>query len=105
CPGGRNAPFVFLLSENKNFRVHSAFDERGAGFYALGLSQARGRPTAVITTSGTAVAEVLPAVIEAHYTGTPLVVVSADRPQRMRGSGAPQTIEQKNIFGAYVESC
>lgn len=105
CPGGRNAPFVFLLSENKNFKVHSAFDERGAGFYALGLSQASGRPTAVITTSGTAVAEVLPAVIEAHYTGTPLVVVSADRPQRMRGSGAPQTIEQKNIFSTYVEKC
>lgn len=105
CPGGRNAPFVFLLSENKHFRVHSAFDERGAGFYALGLSQALGRPTAVITTSGTAVAEVLPAVIEAHYTGTPLAVISADRPQWMRGSGAPQTIEQQNIFGPYVEKC
>jgi 2-succinyl-5-enolpyruvyl-6-hydroxy-3-cyclohexene-1-carboxylate synthase len=105
CPGGRNAPFVFALAETNLFRVHSAFDERAAAFFALGTAQAKNHPTAIITTSGTAVAEVLPAVIEAHYTQTPLIVISADRPRRMRGTGAPQTIEQINMFGSYVEKC
>jgi 2-succinyl-5-enolpyruvyl-6-hydroxy-3-cyclohexene-1-carboxylate synthase len=105
CPGGRNAPFVFSLSENKNFVVHSAFDERAAAFFALGKAQAEARPAAIITTSGTAVAEVLPCVIEAFYTQTPLIVISADRPSRMRGTGAPQTIDQLGIFGSYVEKC
>jgi 2-succinyl-5-enolpyruvyl-6-hydroxy-3-cyclohexene-1-carboxylate synthase len=105
CPGGRNAPFVFALAETNLFQIHSAFDERAGAFFALGNAQAKNRPAAIITTSGTAVAEVFPAVIEAYYTQTPLVVISADRPRRMRGTGAPQTIEQSNIFGSYVEKC
>ncbi len=105
CPGGRNAPFVVALENKTPFKIHLGFDERATGFYALGLAQNGQRPVAVIVTSGTAVAELLPAVMEAHYTRTPLVVISADRPSRMRGTGAPQTVEQVGIFTSYVERC
>lgn len=106
CPGGRNAPFLELLSRaNHEFNLFSFFDERSAGFFALGKSKKNAAPVAVITTSGTAVAELLPAVIEAYYKSVPLIIVSADRPKSMRGSGAPQTIEQKDIFSCYVEKC
>lgn len=103
CPGGRNAPFVKLLSSENPFRVKTFFDERSAGFYALGLCQSQERPVAIITTSGTAVAEVLPAVIEAEYTQLPLIVISADRPRQLRGTGAPQTIDQISFLKDYVE--
>ncbi len=105
CPGGRNSPFVVALENDSPFAIHSGFDERATGFYALGRSQNTQAPVAVIVTSGTAVAELLPAVMEAHYTSTPLIVISADRPRRMRGTGAPQTVEQVGIFTTYVENC
>ena len=105
CPGGRNSPFVVALEKDSAFVIHSGFDERATGFYALGRSQNTQSPVAVIVTSGTAVAELLPAVMEAHYTRTPLIVISADRPRRMRGTGAPQTVDQVGIFTTYVESC
>ncbi len=105
CPGGRNSPFVLALEKNPALTLYSGFDERATAFYALGLTQKHQRPVAIIVTSGTAVAEVLPAVIEAHYTQTPLIVVSADRPRRLRGTGSPQTIQQVDIFGSYVEKC
>ena len=73
-----------------------------AGFFALGRIAQSGRPKAVITTSGTAVANLLPAVIEAHYTGAPLVCVTADRPRSYRGTGSPQTIVQPGIFSSYA---
>lgn len=104
CPGGRNAPFVQVLSEGQDLEIHSGFDERASSFFALGLSRAHKEPVAVITTSGTATAELLPAVIEAHYTQTPLVVITADRPKTLRGTGAPQTIQQMGIFENYVEA-
>ncbi|MBY0315329.1 MAG: 2-succinyl-5-enolpyruvyl-6-hydroxy-3-cyclohexene-1-carboxylic-acid synthase [Bdellovibrionales bacterium] len=104
CPGGRNAPFVQLLSEPTPFRVKTFFDERAAGFFALGLCQVQERPVAIITTSGTAVAELLPAVIEAEYTQLPLIVVSADRPRKLRGTGAPQTIDQLSFLKGHVEA-
>ena len=104
CPGGRNAPFVQLLSGPTPFRVKTFFDERAAGFYALGLCQVQERPVAIITTSGTAVAELLPAVIEAEYTQLPLIVVSADRPRKLRGTGAPQTIDQLSFLKGHVEA-
>lgn len=105
CPGGRNSPFVVALEAESPFVIHSGFDERAVGFYALGRSQNTQAPVAVIVTSGTAVAELLPAVMEAHYTRTPLIVISADRPRRMRGTGAPQTVDQVGIFTTYVENC
>ncbi len=103
CAGARNAPLVLAIARAGGLRVWNHFEERGAGFFALGRVRATGQPVAVVTTSGTAVAELLPAVIEAHYQGRPLLVVSADRPPDYRGSGAPQAIEQVGIFGGYVE--
>src|SRR5207302_8955141 len=83
-------------------RIYSFVDERSAAFFALGRAKLTGRPAAVVTTSGTAVAELLPAAIEAHYSGTPLVLITADRPARYRGTGSPQSIEQEEIFGVYA---
>lgn len=101
--GARNAPLLAALSQRQPAQkfLHF-FDERSAAFFALGRVMATRKPVAVLTTSGTAVAELLPAVIEAHYQGLPLVVVTADRPSHYRGSGAPQAIEQPGIFGKYV---
>ena len=83
-------------------RVWRHFDERSAGFFALGRTMDTNEPCAVVVTSGTAVAELFPAVIEAHYQGRSLVVLSADRPAKFRGTGAPQCIEQEGIFGGYA---
>lgn len=104
CAGARNAPLVVGL-ESRAFKVKSYFEERSAGFYALGRIKATAKPVAVITTSGTAVAELLPSVIEGYYQGLPLIVISADRPKNYRGSGAPQAIEQAGIFTSYVHKC
>lgn len=104
CAGARNAPIVKSLDSFKNFEVLYFFDERAAAFFALGRSKATGEPAAVITTSGTAVAELLPAVVEARYSHIPLVVVTADRPKSFRGRGAPQSIEQVGIFSHYIEA-
>jgi 2-succinyl-5-enolpyruvyl-6-hydroxy-3-cyclohexene-1-carboxylate synthase len=105
CGGARNAPLLEALAmaeAQDRVRVWRHFDERSAGFFALGRTMDSNEPCAVIVTSGTAVAELFPAVIEAHYQGRPLVVVSADRPARFRGTGAPQCIEQEAIFGSYA---
>ncbi|WP_374946712.1 thiamine pyrophosphate-binding protein, partial [Agreia sp.] len=77
-------------------------DERSAAFTALGLARESGLPAAIITTSGTAVGNLLPAVMEAHHSGVPLIVLSADRPAELRGTGANQTTWQPGIFGAFV---
>jgi 2-succinyl-5-enolpyruvyl-6-hydroxy-3-cyclohexene-1-carboxylate synthase len=103
CPGARNAPWIALLTSNPQvFRTYSFFEERSASFFALGRIRQTGYPVAVVTTSGTAVGELLPATMEAYYSGLPLILVSADRPRRYRGSGAPQTAEQVGLFGVYV---
>ena len=102
CPGGRNSPLVSVLAGAKGLQVFSFFEERSAGFFALGQCKQNKKPCAVLTTSGTAVAELLPAVIEAYYSHLPLIVVSADRPTSYRGSGAPQAIQQPGIFSHYV---
>lgn len=107
CAGARNAPLIKEVTEEQGFAVYRFFEEREAGFFALGLSrkghESKAQPVAVITTSGTAVAELLPASVEAYYQGLPLIWVTADRPQKYRGSGAPQSIEQIGIFSHYVE--
>jgi 2-succinyl-5-enolpyruvyl-6-hydroxy-3-cyclohexene-1-carboxylate synthase len=103
CPGSRSAPLAYavLAAERVGrLRMHVRVDERSAGFLALGLSRGSGAPVAVVTTSGTAVANLHPAVLEAHHGGTPLVVVSADRPHELRGTGANQTTVQPGIFGS-----
>jgi 2-succinyl-5-enolpyruvyl-6-hydroxy-3-cyclohexene-1-carboxylate synthase len=105
CAGSRNAPLLAVLGgscgTDPPVCVYSFVDERSAAFFALGRAKLTGRPAAVVTTSGTAVAELLPAAIEAHYSGTPLILITADRPARYRGTGAPQSIEQEEIFGVY----
>ena len=102
CAGARNAPFVAALEKVEGLEVRSFFEERSAAFFALGRARRDRSPVAVIVTSGTAVAELLPAAVEAHYSGVPLALISADRPRRLRGTGAPQTIEQVGIFGPYA---
>ena len=107
CGGSRNAPLIAALAVDRwplaeHANVFSFVDERSAAFFALGRAKLTERPVAVITTSGTAAAELLPAAIEAHYAGVPLILVTADRPARYRGTGAPQAIEQKALFGVYA---
>lgn len=105
CAGSRNSSFVQVLDSEPRLKTYYWPEERSAAFFALGRSKLSGRPVAVITTSGTASAEVLPAVIEAFYTSIPLVLITADRPQIFRGSGAPQAIEQVGLFSHYVQFC
>ena len=105
APGSRSAPLALALDaadRNGDLRLHVRIDERSAGFLALGLATGSRRPVAVVTTSGTAVGNVLPAVMEAHHTGRRLVVMSADRPDRLRGTGANQTTDQAGIFGTFA---
>lgn len=103
CAGARNAPLLDVLTQHRaGATIYSFYEERSAAFFALGRVMKTRKPVAVVTTSGTAVAELFPAVMEAHYQGLPLVVVTADRPSRYRGSGAPQAVEQKGIFGEYA---
>ena len=104
CPGARNAELVRLLSQpDCGFEVFWFPEERSASFFALGRCRQQGEKAAVVTTSGTAVGELLPAVMEAYYSGRPLILLTADRPRRFRGSGAPQAAEQVGIFGKYAE--
>jgi 2-succinyl-5-enolpyruvyl-6-hydroxy-3-cyclohexene-1-carboxylate synthase len=102
-PGSRCAPLVLALTHEQRLRCHSHIDERCAGFFALGLAKASYRPVALTCTSGTAVAELLPAVVEAHEARVPLIVLSADRPPELRDVGAGQTIDQLNIFGGFAK--
>ena len=105
CPGSRNGPLGFELTRRAaagDIRLHVRLDERSAGFLALGMTKATGIPTAVITTSGTAVANLLPAVTEANYSRIPLIVVTANRPLAVLGTGASQTVEQAQLLTSQV---
>ncbi|HEU5241291.1 MAG TPA: 2-succinyl-5-enolpyruvyl-6-hydroxy-3-cyclohexene-1-carboxylic-acid synthase [Ornithinibacter sp.] len=102
CPGSRSAPLAYaVLAADRagRLRLHVRVDERSAGFLALGLAAGSRSPVVVVTTSGTAVANLHPAVLEAHHAGLPLVVLSADRPHELRGTGANQTTAQPGLFG------
>jgi 2-succinyl-5-enolpyruvyl-6-hydroxy-3-cyclohexene-1-carboxylate synthase len=106
CPGSRSTPLALALAARREVRLHVRLDERGAGFFALGLGMARGRPAVVCTTSGTAAAELHPSVIEAHHAGVPVVVCTADRPPELHHVGAPQTVDQSRLYGTAVRwSC
>jgi len=103
APGSRNAPLSIALYDADSagrLRLHVRIDERTAGFLAVGLARGTGRPVAVCTTSGTAVANLHPAVLEAHHGGVPLLVLSADRPPALRNVGANQVIDQAGVFGS-----
>jgi 2-succinyl-5-enolpyruvyl-6-hydroxy-3-cyclohexene-1-carboxylate synthase len=103
CPGSRNAPIVLSLVRDERIRCWSHVDERSAGFFALGAAKASGRPVAVTCTSGTAAANLLPAVIEAREARVPLIVLTADRPPELREIGAGQTIDQIKLYGDAVK--
>jgi 2-succinyl-5-enolpyruvyl-6-hydroxy-3-cyclohexene-1-carboxylate synthase len=105
CPGSRNAPLAFALHDADRagrLRLHVRIDERTAGFLAIGLAVAERAPVCVAMTSGTAVANLGPAVVEANYARVPLIVLSANRPYELLGTGANQTFEQLGYFGTQV---
>ncbi len=102
APGSRSTPLALAAAEQKNATVTVHYDERGLGFMALGHARATGRPAVVITTSGTAVANLLPAVCEAAMDEIPLIVLTADRPPELRDTGANQAMDHVKIFGSYV---
>jgi len=104
CPGSRNSPLLFALAAQFGAHALSHVDERSAGFIALGLIRATGTAAAVCVTSGSAVANLLPAVCEANAAELPLIVISADRPWEAHESSAPQTMPQRGIFGAFVRA-
>jgi 2-succinyl-5-enolpyruvyl-6-hydroxy-3-cyclohexene-1-carboxylate synthase len=104
CPGSRSSALAYALVavDGDRPQLHVRVDERSAGFLALGLAKRTGVPAVVVTTSGTAVANLYPAVLEAAHAGVPLIVLSADRPHRLRGTGANQTTDQVKLFGPAV---
>ena len=102
CPGSRSTPLALALIRRQELRVHVRLDERGAGFFAIGIAGATGRPVVVCVTSGTAAAELHPAVVEAHHGRVPLIVCTADRPPELHGVGAAQTIEQQGLYAGAV---
>jgi 2-succinyl-5-enolpyruvyl-6-hydroxy-3-cyclohexene-1-carboxylate synthase len=102
APGSRSTPLTVAVARHSEARAILHLDERGTAFAALGYGRAAGRPAGWITTSGTAVANGLPAVVEAHTDGVPLLLLTADRPPELRDTGANQTIDQVKIFGNYV---
>ncbi|GFG73305.1 2-succinyl-5-enolpyruvyl-6-hydroxy-3-cyclohexene-1-carboxylic-acid synthase [Mycobacterium botniense] len=107
CPGSRNAPLAFALQDADRagrIRLHVRIDERTAGYLAIGLAIGAGAPVCVAMTSGTAVANLGPAVVEANYARVPLIVLSANRPYELLGTGANQTMEQLGYFGTQVRA-
>ena len=101
-PGSRSAPLVFALARQAGIEAIPVLDERSAAFFALGLARQRGRPVALVCTSGTAAANYLPAAIEARESGVPLLLITADRPAEMRACGSGQTIDQQKLYGSTV---
>src|SRR5688500_4316004 len=99
-PGSRSSPLVYALARDPGIRAWSHVDERCAGFFALGAAKASGRPVAVACTSGTAAAELAPAVHEAREARVPLLVLTADRPPELREIGAGQVIDQVKLYGS-----
>ena len=101
-PGSRSTPLSLCLDAQPPLTTWIHLDERSAGFFALGLGRAAGRPAVLVCTSGTAAANYLPAVVEASHAGVPMIVCTADRPPEMRGWGSPQTIDQVGLYGTAV---
>ena len=103
APGSRSAPLAMSIAAHPELRSWMHLDERSGAFFALGMARALAEPVALVCTSGTAVANFLPAVVEARSAGVPLVVLTADRPPELRDVGAAQTIDQNQIFGVHAK--
>ena len=101
-PGSRSTTMAMLFTEYEGFETYMNIDERSASFMALGIAKAHKEPTVLVCTSGSAVAHYLPAILEAQYSGVPLIVLSADRPYTLLHTGTPQTVDQQKIFGTAV---
>ncbi|WP_304130349.1 2-succinyl-5-enolpyruvyl-6-hydroxy-3-cyclohexene-1-carboxylic-acid synthase [Ignavibacterium album] len=101
-PGSRSTPLTFAIASEKKIKSFPVVDERSSGFFALGIAKATNSPVVVVTTSGTAAAELYPAIIEAYQSRVPLIICTADRPAYLRNTGANQTINQKNIYRNHI---
>lgn len=101
-PGSRSTTMAMLFHEHGDFETYMNIDERSAGFMALGIAKAHRKPVILVCTSGSAVAHYMPAVLEAQYSGVPLIILSADRPHTLQHVGAPQTVDQQKLFGTAV---
>ncbi|MDN7246088.1 2-succinyl-5-enolpyruvyl-6-hydroxy-3-cyclohexene-1-carboxylic-acid synthase [Planococcus shenhongbingii] len=102
-PGSRSTPLAYACMKQEGLTVYRQIDERSAAYFALGMAKASGKPVMLLCTSGTAAANYFPAVVEAYYARVPLLVVTADRPPELREVGAPQAINQINLFGSHVK--
>ena len=102
-PGSRSTPLAYCMAEHPDMNIHINIDERSAAFFALGMAKEKRKPVALLCTSGTAAANYFPAIVEAFYSRVPLVVLTADRPHELRDVGAPQSIDQLNLYGKHVK--
>ncbi|WP_068986883.1 2-succinyl-5-enolpyruvyl-6-hydroxy-3-cyclohexene-1-carboxylic-acid synthase [Lysinibacillus xylanilyticus] len=102
-PGSRSTPLAYAFASTKQLQLYRQVDERSAAFFALGIAKATAKPVVLLCTSGTAAANYFPAIVEAYYARVPLIVITADRPHELRQVGAPQAIDQPNLYGKHVK--
>ena len=102
-PGSRSTPMSMVMAEHPELKIWLEIDERSAGFFALGMAKAKREPIALVCTSGTAAANYMPAIVEAYLSRIPLIVITTDRPHELRDVGAPQAIDQINLYGKYAK--